>query len=262
MSGDIPVFINTRDRVAALSALVEWLERAGTERIVLVDNASTYPPLLAYLDRSPHAVVRLKENLGQNAPWRGRVIEQFVGPDERYVETDPDVVPDENCPPDAVAHFSALLDRYPDVDKVGFGLRIDDLPDHYQHAEAVRRWERAFWRDEAEPGVFRAPIDTTFALYRPRRPPAMEPALRTGPPYVARHLPWYANSSRPDRELRYYLAHAQPGINNWDDERIAERVANHIGLPTEPVTGATTADTRHADARGRLLRPHVRFRRR
>lgn len=239
MSGDIPVFINTRDRVSPLRELVAWLERVGVQRIVIVDNASTYGPLLDYLDKSPHAVVRLKENLGQAAPWKANVIYHFVGPDERYVETDPDVVPDETCPLDAIEHFGELLDRYPDVDKVGFGLRIDDLPDRYQHAEAVRRWERAFWQDEVEPGVYRAPIDTTFALYRPRRALAMEPALRTGPPYVARHLPWYANSARPTREQRYYLAHAMPGINNWDDERIDERVANHIGLPTR-----TDADRR------------------
>jgi hypothetical protein len=237
VSGDIPVFINTRDRVAPLRELVAWLERAGVRRIVIVDNASTYGPLLDYLDKSPHAVVRLRENLGQAAPWKSHVIHHFVDPDERYVETDPDVVPDADCPLDAIDRFGELLDRHPDVVKVGFGLRIDDLPEHYKHAEAVRRWERAFWQDEVEPGVYRAPIDTTFALYRPRRALAMEPALRTGAPYVARHLPWYANSARPSKEQRYYLAHATAGINNWDDARIDERVANHIGLPTESQQG-------------------------
>jgi hypothetical protein len=230
VGSDIPVFINTRDRVSPLRKLVSWLERAGTQRIVIVDNASTYPPLLDYLERSPHAVVRLKDNLGQTAPWRSNVIHYFVGTDEPYVETDPDVVPDENCPLDAIDHFAELLERYPEVDKVGFGLRIDDLSPRYKHAEAVRRWEQAFWRDEVEPGVFRAPIDTTFALYRPRRLLSMEPALRTGAPYLARHVPWYANSARPSREQRYYLDHAISGINNWDDERISDGVAQAVGL--------------------------------
>jgi len=230
------VFINTRDRVAPLRKLVAWLERASTQRIVIVDNASTYPPLIDYLERSPHAVVRLKENLGQAAPWKSNVIHEFAGPGARYAETDPDVLPDDDCPLDAVEHFSELLDRYPEVDKVGFGLRIDDLPSHYRHAEAVRRWEGRFWTDAVEPGVFRAPIDTTFALYRPDRLPAMEPALRTGAPYVARHLPWYSNSARPSREQRYYLRHAVGGINSWDDETISESVAEHIGLDPDDST--------------------------
>lgn len=235
VAGDIPVFINARDRVSPLRTLVAWLERAGCSRIIVVDNASTYPPLLKYLDGLDHPVVRLKDNLGQAAPWLSGVIDRFVEPGERYAETDPDVVPDEGCPLDALEHFDRLLDEYPEVYKVGFGLRIDDLPDRYRHREAVRRWESRYWTDEVAPGVYRAPVDTTFALYRAGVPLAMEPALRTGPPYVARHLPWYADSRRPNRELTYYLEHAKAGINNWDASTIPGRVATHVGVSTDGV---------------------------
>ena len=54
---DPPIVICSRDRVWCLRRLVDWLERAGHERIVIVDNASTYEPLLDYLDGSPHQVV-------------------------------------------------------------------------------------------------------------------------------------------------------------------------------------------------------------
>jgi hypothetical protein len=74
--------------------------------------------------------------------------------------------------------------------------------------------------------VYRAPIDTTFALYRAGVPFQMEPALRTGNPYVARHLPWYQNSARPSAEQRYYLQHAATDAINWDRERIAQKIAD------------------------------------
>jgi hypothetical protein len=230
VSARFPVFINTRDRVSCLRALVEWLEKAGVQRIVIVDNASTYPPLLDYLARSPHQVVRLTENLGQLAPWTSGTIGAHTGEHDFFVETDPDVLPDPGCPMDALEHLYDVVYTFPGFVKAGLGLRIDDLPRRYPHAEAVRRWESRFWRDEFRPGLFRAPVDTTFALYRPRTGPTMEPALRTGPPYVARHLPWYAGRRR-SREDRYYLARALPGVNNWDGDQVDPRIAEHVGLP-------------------------------
>ena len=55
---DPPILINVRDRVTPLRKLVSWLELAGHERITLLDNDSTYPELLTYLDASPHEVIR------------------------------------------------------------------------------------------------------------------------------------------------------------------------------------------------------------
>jgi len=231
MSSRFRVFINTRDRVTPLVKLVCWLERAGVQHIVIVDNASTYEPLLDYLDHTPHHVVRLRDNLGQLAPWLSGTIERMTGDMEFFVETDPDVVPDEDCPLDALDHLYDVVYRYPEYVKAGLGLRIDDLPDHYAHAEAVRRWEARFWQEEYRPGLYIAPVDTTFAMYRPRTGATMIPALRTGPPYLGRHLPWYANSRRLSREDRYYLRHAKPGINNWDARRLDARITDFVGLP-------------------------------
>jgi hypothetical protein len=43
-----PIFVNCRDRLESLLALLDFLERAGQEQIYLLDNDSTYPPLLEY----------------------------------------------------------------------------------------------------------------------------------------------------------------------------------------------------------------------
>ena len=81
----------------------------------------------------------------------------------------------------------------------------------------MREWEARFWSDEIEPGVFRANIDTTFALYRPLdRRHRDDHALRTGAPYLARHQPWYTDPAALSAYDRYYRDHADRTIANWD----------------------------------------------
>ena len=224
------VVINCRDRVTPLRTLVTWLEGHGLDRIVLVDNASTYPPLLKYLDQSRHHVVRLDHNLGHLAPWRSSVIDTHVGPDEYYVETDCDVIPEQFCPGDVLALLRNVLDRYPEHCKAGLGLRIDNLPRRFRHRSDVFRWEQQFWNTvvaadhDGWPPLYEAPIDTTFAMYRPSAPPSLDLAIRTGFPYVARHAPWYENTWLPNRELRYYRTHADRQVTSWDQSELPTRI--------------------------------------
>jgi hypothetical protein len=229
-----PVVINCRDRVAPLRKVVAWLEGHGYDRIVLVDNASTYPPLLKYLERTRHYVVRLDENVGHLAPWDSGVIDIHVGKDEYYVSTDGDVVPESFCPADVLPLLRQLLDRHPEHCKAGLGLRIDNLPPWFRHRREVVRWERQFWNTtipadvDGWPPLYEAPIDTTFAMYRPAARPSLDKAIRTGFPYVARHEPWYANDWLPNRERRYYRAHARQDITSWDLPGLPERIRSLV----------------------------------
>ena len=216
----VPVFLIVRDRLSPLLDLIAWLEQAGQTEIWLVDNDSTYPPMVDYLASSPHNVIRTGRNLGHRSPWLSGAVQRLAH-GRYFVVSDPDVVPDGGCPSDALEHFRRLLDRYPDIDKVGFGLRIDDLPDSYPLAADVRSWEQRFWRHEVEAGVFRADIDTTFALYRPLdRRHSEDRALRTGSPYLARHLAWYTDPSDLSEDDTYYREHAERSIANWDREEL------------------------------------------
>ena len=214
----VPIFVICRDKVTPLRQLVEWLEGHGYQRIVLVDNASTYPPLLEYYDHSPHEVVRLAENLGpKDSIWGTGVVDRYAA-GSYYAVTDSDVIPDPVCPGDAVAYFHWALNRFPSFVKAGFGLRIDDLPAHNELAAAVRRWEYWFWVRRFSGNLYSAPIDTTFALYRPHSPFVFRPAIRTGKPYVARHEPWYVDTRNRSAEDRYYREHCDPAIAHWDLE--------------------------------------------
>ena len=218
---DPPIFIVVRDLLSPLQRLLAWLERAGHDRIVLIDNDSTYPPMVDHLSTSPHIVVRCGWNMGHRSPWLSGAVFDLAD-DEPYVVTDPDIVPDESCPLDAVRYFEEVMSAHPEVHRVGFGLRIDDLPDHYAPKADVIAWESPFWQDEVGPGLYSAPIDTTFALARVPRPASM-PSIRTGPPYVARHLSWYDDTANPSDELIYYREHSDRSLTHWTRPTIPAR---------------------------------------
>jgi hypothetical protein len=236
MGAQFPILIACRDRVESLGRLVTWLERAGQENIFLVDNDSAFEPLLEYYETTPHTVVRLGKNVGPQDFWSAGVVSSLAR-GQPYIVTDPDVVPTEDCPLDALDHFSELLQCHRDYVKVGFGLKIDDLPAHYRHRDAVRVWEAQFWEKEVAPGVFEANIDTTFALYRSHVDRfTLGPALRTGAPYLTRHEPWYSDVSKESPESRFYRKRylrersTLPGIKTtWNHRRLPHWLKIRLG---------------------------------
>ena len=241
-NADVPVFLISRDRLTILIELVTWLQKAGFREVVVVDNASAYPPLRRWLRETTCDVVEVEHNFfGHRSPWlTGTIQKRAFG--RPFIVSDGDVVPSQECPTNICEHFGGLLDRYPEIDKVGFGLRLDDLPAHYGLRDHVRQWEARFWQDEVEPAVFRAPIDTTFALYRAGRSHNDGRALRTGFPYIARHLPWYQDSDHPTAEDRYYRDHADPLISNWDRDRLPVWKQRWLRENTSPTDGPAAAE--------------------
>ncbi len=209
---DTPVFIITRDRLEPLEKLVKWIEKEGLSNIVFVDNASTYPPLLAYFGKTPYEVVRLPRNAGHKSPWTEGVIDVYAK-GRPFIVTDPDVLPDKDTH-GAVKYFVELLNKYKDRVKVGFALHINDLPDYFDLKQNVIDWESQFWQEQIEEGVYDAPLDTTFALYRGGVPHTIGPALRTAK-FQARHEPWYVNSSKPGKEILYYRENADRVVGTW-----------------------------------------------
>lgn len=242
MTRQFPIIIVVRDRLSALKQLLQWLEGVGQYNIWLCDNASTYPALLDFLSATPYNVVRNTRNLGHRAPWLSGLAAE-LGHDQPFIVSDPDVVPTNGCPHDVLTLFEHALQRHPEFDKVGFSLKIDDLPDHYANKAEVIAWETQFWTDKFSPRFYRAPIDTTFAMYRPGLGQQNGKALRSAPPYEARHLPWYQNSASPTEEDRYYAEHADSLITNWNNQRIPANVrAKLINLRE---TGKATKHGQH-----------------
>ena len=218
-----PVIITVRDRLSCLKELIGWLELAGQNEIWLCDNASTYPPLVEFLRTTKHRVVYNNFNLGHRAPWLSGLVPE-LGHDRFFIISDPDVVPEKNTPSDVFEVFEEAFSMNPEIDKVGFSLRIDDLPDHYIHKQDVITWESQFWRNKVSNRFYSAPIDTTFAMHRPGGGHKNANSLRSAPPYTARHLPWYYDLSNPTAEDEFYNKHADSLITNWNTEKLPASV--------------------------------------
>lgn len=199
-----PIIINNFNRLEWLQQQVEWLLKIGQKNIHIIDNASTYEPLMRYYKKVPATVYLLNKNVGHEAFWRTHIHQRFGK--YYHVYTDPDVLPDANTPNDCMFYFKDILDRYPLVKKVGFGLRTDDLPDYYPKKAEVIKWEGTLDREAVEPYVFRSKIDTTFSLYRPGAAyQCWEETLRTGGQYMLRHMPWYEDPGHLTAESKFYI---------------------------------------------------------
>ncbi len=223
-SAQIPVMVICRDRLDPLLDLLAWLEAEGMTDIHLIDNDSTSPSLLDFFETTHHAVVRLGRNVGHTSPWLPELAHLRRGP---FVVSDCDVVPDVDAA-GAIQHFVELLNRYRSVVKVGFGLHIDDLPAHYDRREEVIAWESQFWQRPLVEDVYMATLDTTFALYRPRTPYTLGPSLRTGGRFMARHEPWYQDSTAVTADLAYFQARAGASTT-WNRERTGGTYGSSAG---------------------------------
>ena len=206
----VPVIINNFNRLESLRALVDWIQRLdGEKSIIILDNASTYPPLRDYyraLRASNLQVVYLGYNSGlQGIADAARELRSF----RRYVVTDPDLVPYPDTPTDVLVRMDGLLDKYTRFNHVGASIEINDIPSAYPLKEEVVAWESKFWPPQAKrvgADGFEAAIDTTFAMYRSGAETLqINPAMRLDRPYTLKHVDWYIDPAHLTDEQRYYL---------------------------------------------------------
>lgn len=242
----IPVYINNHNRLSTLRNLIEWLIGSGTEEIIVLDNDSSYPPLLQYYKEVPRQVKieRLEENAGPFSFWKRGYDKKVLRP---FVLTDSDVLPDDGCPKDLIAHLNKLLHDNAHCLKAGPSIRIDEF-ENVEESQKLNGWgfgeQRQWWSRRHSDEAFYAPVDTTFALYGSG---AIGHAfshnnLRTDFPYVIRHLPWYFTLENMTEEEKYYRMHTNQGPNAthpWShNHRLLQKQETHpwekIHLPCVP----------------------------
>lgn len=237
---DIPIIINAKDRKSCLEALLSRLAEHGMiSQTIVLDTGSTYPPMVEFLNRLPCRLIRfIPKGPPQNAVWeaddamQAELRRNIAGGEGWYVYTDCDCVPE--CDPDWLEKFYATAQCHTQYPKLGFGLNINNLPDHYSLKGEVIKWESQFWSNPLNSAWYIAPIDTTLALYRPGAA-FVTPSLRSAPPYLARHLPWYYDSSHPTEEWIYYLDHLPANLGHWSGTEKQRRNPK----PPDAVAGAS-----------------------
>lgn len=226
-----PIFIICFNRLGVLrTSIASYRRLARPVQLVIHDNGSSYPPLLAYfaeLEAEGVEVVRSGRKATQQEDLNSvnDTVQAYFAdkPAAPYVVTDPDIELDP-AGSDLLDLYEAMLAAEPEAEAVGPMLRIDDIPDSYPlKDEVLSRHERKFWKRQPsqfawQGGVvnyIRSPVDTTFALHRAGLPfQRMRNALRTHPPYWARHLDWYLDPDAMAEDQAYYLETAM-GISYW-----------------------------------------------
>ncbi len=212
---EIPIIINNFNRLEYLKKLLNGLEKRGYKNVYILDNQSTYLPLLNFYKTCKHEVIFLKENYGYKALWLSGNYRRFAK--NYFVYTDSDLEIIDDCPADFLGHFRNILKENRLCYKVGFSLKLDDIPDHYTLKDQVLDWEKQYYSHPVGENLFRAPIDTTFALYRPRSNSLVRSRsaliYRTAHPYQVRHLPWYVDGENLSEEEKYYMRSSKE--NSW-----------------------------------------------
>lgn len=207
-----PVLILSYNRYSFLVQQMNVLLRTPDRYdITIIDNGSTQDELLDYYNQLTYNGVariwRMCENTGHLGPWERKVIPQIVPPDTAWIFTDCDVLPPENV--DYLDILYQGLDMFPEYNKCGLGLRINDIPDDYPLKDKAIRQEHSLKRISM-PGTdlfVGTWIDTTFALHRPNTCMHTRElnALRTcKPEHLATHLGWYVVPPYDSETINYY----------------------------------------------------------
>lgn len=209
------VYINNRNYLTWPKNMVEVLQIQGHD-VEIIDNASTYQPLLDWYDSNVVKVHRLDQNLGPSSPWLSGVIDYS----NYYVITDPDL--DISDIPDDWDEFLIKgLNKY-GCGKCGFSLDETKIPPSnpawipdefnlYPDGDHPARWGSHI---KLGRGYINYPIDTTFALYHPNIQNHFIGGIRTDRPYTARHLPWHIVLDETKDE-KYYEIKMDEEIYNY-----------------------------------------------
>lgn len=196
------IFLLSFNRYEWLRDLAKQCERFAGADIHIVDNGSTWRPLLEWLEVCPYQVHRGHGNLGHRAVWQLDLPQKATN---YYVVSDPDL--DISGVPDyALMRLCDGLDTYSWAASAGLSLEIDDLPDAFPLKQKVVAHESQFWKSKLSLYWWNAKVDTTFAMYRRGEQPSYgtRRAMRADRPLTARHLPWYIGLAEMTEQDRHY----------------------------------------------------------
>jgi len=202
----IPVIINNRNLLTWPKAMVRDLSKwEGIGDIYIVDNGSTYEPLLEWYATKPCKVISLGVNAGHQAPWLCGLVQKLGAP--YYAVTDPDLDLSATSR-QTIVKCVEFLNMFPFAGKAGLSLRWDDVPPRSSYYTHVNTYEAHRQKRSQVVGgaMVDVAIDTTFAVYN-------KPEYFIGGVSLlesARHIPWYysSNERKIDKEFSQYLASA------------------------------------------------------
>ena len=200
-----------------IKKMVKQLE-IYTNDIVIIDNNSTFEPLLKYYDNEyKYTLLKMKANLGHKV-YEKPFMEKIVG--DIYILTDPDLEFNKKLPKDFIENMINISNYY-QAEKVGFALlylATDIRPDIKAFGKTIKEWEKQYWTYKYYyPGfdhdIWSAAIDTTFCLINKQNKGGH---YRIAGDYLCKHLPWHIGFEKeiPKDEFEYYMRN-NVSTNYW-----------------------------------------------
>lgn len=220
------IFVTIWNRYSWAIPLCEDFTKAGL-KVILIDNKSTFPACVEWLDNCPYQVIHMNLNAG---PWAFFTTDLYRQYKDQYFmisDSDQDIA---GIPSDWVNVLMKGLEEKSDgVWKSGLSQRIDDLPKDNPYAQEIYNYEKGFYTNKNQFGYYKVFMDLGIAVYdRSRRGenPIKEDqwyhAVRSPEPYQSRHLDWYLTPDQFREEDKYYLeagGHAHEGwLFNWKNK--------------------------------------------
>jgi len=218
----IPVYIPTFNNPTYTNNFINQLERLNLSMITVVDNASTYPPMVKLLHEisSKYEIIRLNENRGPHLLIRD--LNYYEKLPNYFILSDPDIEISRNIPEDFVKTLIEVSEKFK-IGKVGLALEIpneEELLEKFIYMDGEKRslieWEEQFWENEVGKtsqgdSIFLTTLDTTFALYNKKYFNLEDryKSLRIGGRYISKHLGSYAKTIVPQEENEYYLSNTR-----------------------------------------------------
>lgn len=198
----IPCFIISFNRPTFLKRQLEYLLPNRDLQVIIVDNNSTYEPLLDYYKTLNCIIHYCPENYGHQVVWSEGLSRAYAG-DSHYIVTDCDVIPD-HVKSD---YLEVMQDgvEHPNYNKVGLGLNTNHIPYNFKDRDKVINHENKvlFRKEIGNPVFYQCPVDTTFAMYKGGYHEYSVwgtssnhwnkecKSLRMKKPYEATHLGWH-----------------------------------------------------------------------
>jgi hypothetical protein len=227
MVTDIPVVIIAWNNLTFVRNIVSQVQHI-TNKVIIMDNASTYPPMFEYynqleaFDKNKFEIRRLPKNYGHTVCYD--LLDTLP---DLFCMSDPDLQLNPKMPINVIEHLVHISNTY-NCGKVGFAL---DLSDHENfikgpsgeciYPSQLQYWEKRIQSEHYE--MYIAPIDTTFCLLNKKFKDIWDfMHIRIAGIFTAKHLPWY------DGYIRNNIPKDE--IEHWIKDNKSSSIIGFIGL--------------------------------
>jgi hypothetical protein len=209
----IPIIVIAWNNLTFVKSFINQIQHL-TDKIIIMDNASTYSPMFEYYDTleklnpNKYEIRRLDKNYGHNVCYT------FIDtlPDT-FCMSDPDLQLNPKMPHNLIEQLIYISNTY-HCGKVGLALDITDhelfIPGNCH--DLVYSIESGYYKNKIVSDnyeMYYAPIDTTFCLINKKfNIELAQNNIRVAGLFTAKHLPWYDNyliNHIPNDELRVWI---------------------------------------------------------